>query len=374
MTNRPVIIIDETLREGMQYRGLMFSKKQRLAILDFQEQIRVDICQAGYPPAHEQEADMVKALVEHAKKNKYNIRMAAMGRAGLHDAVILLDTGVNDFHLHLQIAPDLPEDELNRTLNNLLTVHQFIQDKAPHAKLCLIMLDMGRSDEKTLKHCDRFCSHHKIDMLSLPDTSGIMAPNQVFDTITRLFLNPGNSKISIHCHNDMGMATANSIMGIIAGGNVLEASVLGIGERNGIADLYTAARVLKDQGFLINLNTRDEATFKAYYQYIDSIVYEQLGDHLLNVNTPFFGDAVKTHVAGTHATGEYGMATEERYYLNSLCGRNMVIKFLNLHQIHCPENQLGRLTREIKTQSIELNRSLMPDDIKKIIVLLANSG
>lgn len=374
MKNRPVIIIDETLREGMQYRGLMFSKEQRLTILDFQERLGVDICQAGYPPAHKQEAEITKALVEHAKQNNYKIRIAAMGRANLHDAAILIDTGVTDFHLHLHIKPGLPEDDLNQALNDLLPVHRFIQKKTMNANLCIVMLDIGRSDKKTLGQCVEFCSQHKIDMLSLPDTSGIMAPNQVFDTLNPLCTLSKTCKISIHCHNDMGMASANCIMGILAGGNVLEASVLGIGERNGIADLYTTAKAIEDQDFLINLKTRDLNSFKDYYQYIDAIVFEQLGDHLLNANTPFFGEAVKTHVAGTHAGGEYGMASEERYYLNSLCGRHLVTKFLHLHKIECPPDRISLLTQKIKAQSIELNRSLTPTDIKKIIVLLADSG
>lgn len=372
MKDRPIIIIDETLREGMQYRGLMFSKKQRITILDFQEHMGVDICQAGYPPAHEQEAETIKALVEHTRKNNYKIRIAAMGRANLHDAAILLDTGVSDLHLHLHIQPGLPEDDLDQSLNDLLPVHRFIQKQAKNANLCIVMLDIGRSDKNTLEQCVKFCHLHKINMLSLPDTSGILAPNQIFDILSPLCGLPGKCKLSVHCHNDMGMASANSIMGILAGGNVLEASVLGIGERNGIADLFTTAKALKDQGCLVNLKTCDLKSFQAYYQYIDDIVYEQINDHLLNANTPFFGDAVKTHVAGTHAGGEYGMASEERYYLNSLCGKHLVTKFLHLHKIPCPQDRIGPLTQEIKTQSIRLNRSLTPTDIKKIIVLLAD--
>jgi len=367
MEKKKIIIIDETLREGMQYRGVMFSPMQRLKILDFQEQLKVDICQAGYPPAHDLEADAVKELFSHSQKNGYDIRVAAMGRANIHDAAILLNTHVNDLHFHLHIKNDVTQAKLDQILHDLLKTIDYIKKQNPGAVLSIAMLDIGRSDDLILEQCGLFLNHHHIDMISLPDTSGMMAPNQVFEKINQFSFNTGNTKISIHCHNDMGMASANSVMGILAGGRVLEASALGIGERNGIADLYTTAKTLQDQGFDINLNTNDIITFKAYYEYIDSIIYEQTHDHLLTTKTPVFGEAVKTHVAGTHAGGEYGLASEERFFLNILCGKNMVKKYLDNHNIDYPADMLDILTLNIKLKSVQLNRCLTRRDIKTII-------
>ncbi len=374
MENKQLILIDETLREGMQYRGVMFSQQQRLTILDFQEQLGVDICQAGYPPAHELEANTVKALSVHAVKNQYRIRIAAVGRATRHDAAVILETGVSDLHLHLQIQPGLTDGKLDKILEDLLSLKAFVQKTSPRAALCIVLLDISRSDGKVLERFVRFCRHHGIRMLSLPDTSGVMAPNQIFDTLQQLCRLSKNTQISVHCHNDMGMAAANTIMGILAGADIFETSVLGIGERNGIADLYTTAKTLKDQGFNINVKTEDIQTFQAYYHYIDQIVTKQTKEHLISPNTPFFGDAVKTHVAGTHAEGNFGMAAEEKYYLNCLCGRRLVKKFIDLHQIACPPDLIAPLTLKIKTESFRLNRSLRPDEIKKNIVLLTESG
>ncbi|WP_299981122.1 hypothetical protein [Desulfobacula sp.] len=366
MENKKITIIDETLREGMQYRGLMFSPAQRLKILDFQEKLKVDICQAGYPPAHAFETDTVRTLCHHVQKNEYKIRIAAMGRANIHDAAILLDTHVNDLHFHLHIKKDVTPDQLDNILHGLSKTIDFIRKKHSSASISIAMLDIGRSDDRILDQCVSFLSHHHIDMLSLPDTSGIMAPNQVFEKINRLSSKTGNTNISIHCHNDMGMASANSMMGILAGGSALEASVLGIGERNGIADLYTTVKTLQDQGFDINLNTDDIPTFKAYYELLDSIIYEQTHEHLLTVNTPVFGDAVKTHVAGTHADGDYGMMSEEQFFLNILCGRHMVKKYLELQNISHDEKKLEEITLKIKTQSFTWGRRLTRDEVKTI--------
>lgn len=359
--------MDETLREGMQYRGLMFSPEQRLKILEFQEKLKVDICQAGYPPAHESEAHAVTTLLDHAKKNNYAIRIAAMGRATIHDARILLSTRVKDLHFHLHIKNHTQKDQLDVILHDLLNTIEFVKKQQPEAVLSIAMLDIGRSENRILEHCISFFADQKIDILSLPDTSGMMSPNQVFEKISLFSPKSCDTKISIHCHNDMGMASANSVMGILAGGQVLEASALGIGERNGLADLYTTAKMLQSQGIQMNLNIDDIHTFKAYYEYVDSIVYEQKHDHLLTVNTPFFGDAVKTHVAGTHAGGEYGMASEERFFLNILCGKSLVKKYLDSHAIDCPADLLDRLTMKIKSKSAQLNRCLTSADIKALV-------
>ena len=363
MENKKIIIIDETLREGMQYQGLMFSLAQRLKILEFQERLKVDICQAGYPPAHDSEAGIVKALCHHARKNKYGIRIAAMGRANIHDAAILLATHVNDLHFHLHIKNDVAKDKLDQTLQDLSKTIDFIRREKPGAYLSIAMLDIGKTDTLLLEKCILFLCGLDIDILSLPDTSGIMAPNHVHEKIKVLAPLAGHSSLSIHCHNDMGMASANSVMGIISGGRVLEASVLGIGERNGIADLYTTVKTLQDQGFDINLKTDDILTFKAYYEYVDSIVYEQTRNHLLTANTPVFGNAVKTHVAGTHAKGDFGLISEEKFYLNLLCGRRLVQKYLDLHHIRYDQKRLEEITLKIKAQSFTLGRRPTKEEV-----------
>ncbi len=370
--NKNILVIDETLREGMQYHGVMFSLEQRKKILEFQETLGVDICQAGYPSAHELEQQTIEYLASFAKKNKLQTRVAAMGRAVLTDAKILLSCKIKDLHFHVHFKNNVSENELEASFDSLHQTIAYIKHQKPEAKISIAMLDIGKSDPALLDRCITALDHPDIDILSLPDTSGMMTPNQVFEKISHLSGLVAHSTISIHCHNDMGMASANTMMGILGGGRVLEACALGIGERNGLADLFTTAKHLKDQGYKMRLNTDDIKSFKTYYAYVDSIVHEQTDIHLMTANTPFFGNAVKTHVAGTHAGGEYGLASEEKFYLNVLCGRYLVKKFLALHGIDCPESLLGKLTHEIKSQSIHQNKSVSKSDIIDLIHQLQN--
>lgn len=370
MDNRSVLIIDETLREGMQYKGVMFSYEQRLEILKFQEKLKIDLCQAGYPPAHDLEAGIIKKLNRHAVTQQYNIKVAAMGRAVTHDADILLATGIRDFHFHIFIDPCISAKNLGVRLSELRDAIGHVKDRRTDAVVSVAMLDIGRSETGLLRKCIEFLNHSRLDIISLPDTSGMMAPNQVFEKIGQCVSATNRTKVSIHCHNDLGMATANSIMGIVAGGHVLEASALGVGERNGIADLYTTACALKAQGFKINAAIDDIDTFIAYYTYVDTIVHEQTGEHLLTATTPVFGDAVKTHVAGTHADGRFGLSKETSYFLNLLCGKQLVKKYLDAHDVYCPDDLLSDLTLKIKEKSLQLNRRLDMKDILPLITAL----
>ncbi len=409
----PIIIIDQTLREGMQFQGLVFSLKQRIRILEFQEALGVNICQIGYPPAHPMEAKIVAQVAAHAKKNNFKIRTAALGRAFAPDAKILCDTGIDDPHFHLHIKNTITREALTATLKEIERIINMVRSRMPSPMVSIAMLDIGKTDPVLLERCAKFMGCLGIDILSLPDTSGIMAPNQVYDKIKNLSgdikrdlsedlitnpvsgpvsdpargqgkgpindsardMGPTQTKISVHCHNDMGMGSANSVMGILAGASVLEVSALGIGERNGIGDLFTTAKLLKDQGMDVGIDTNNLKLFKAYYGYLDSIVREQTGHGLIQCSTPAFGEAVQTHVAGTHARGEFGTILgkegesngeekrEEKFYLNLLCGKALVQKYLDLNQISHDEKALPHITRAIKTRSITLGRRLTKDEI-----------
>ncbi len=363
MEKRRILVIDETIREGMQYRAVMFSHAQRLKILEFQEKLGVDICQAAYPPAHESEIKAAEALILHAQKNRFQIRIAVMGRLHNNDAEILLDTGAFDLHFHININPEAPDP----LPGNLPVLLDHIKSRNPDCCISLAMLDMGRFEDCILEKYIQMLPLEKIDILSMPDTSGMMAPVHVFEKIHNLVLKNTDITISVHCHNDMGMASANTVTGIYAGAKIIEVSALGIGERNGIADLYTTVKTLKNMGFETGVNTDDMDTFRQYYRFIDSIVHEQTGNHLLTQDTPVFGSSVNTHVAGTHAQSSFGLTTRPRYDLNVLCGKHLVKKYLKAHNFECPPESIDGLTKTIKGLSAAMNRRITLQDIKKIL-------
>jgi len=365
---RQITLIDQTIREGMQFQGVMFSYDQRLKMLEFQEALGVDVCQAGYPSAHPEEAAMVKALAGHAGQRGFTIRVAALGRAFLPDAKILVDTGITDIHFHLHLPPDAPLPALENTFSHLVPVIDFVRTARPDAVISLAVLDMGKTPLLQLEAAIRFLNRlHLVDILSLPDTSGIMAPNQVMDRIGHAAALARDMAVSIHCHNDLGMASANSVMGVLAGARMLEVSVAGIGERNGIGDLYLTARILADQGIATGFSHDRIDLVREYYGFVDEIVREQTGQGLIHAATPVFGQAAHTHVAGTHARQLYGAGTAPEFHLNLLCGTQLVKKYLARHHIGFHPARLPAITAAVKEMSLQKNRRLTPAEVREIV-------
>jgi isopropylmalate/homocitrate/citramalate synthase len=208
-----------------------------------------------------------------------------------------------------------------------------------------------------------------IDTLTLPDTSGIMSPNLFYKSIHAIadLAKGSGTRIGVHCHNDMGMASANTVMGAVAGATVIEASALGVGERNGLGDIFLVGRLLKSQGYNLKLKVEDTDGFRQYYEFVDRLFFEKTGRPLLNYRTPFFGESIKTHVAGTHGKTAYGAGVEEKFYLNVLCGKHLVRKYLAVNQIPYREDRLAPIVKGIKTKSVQAGRSVTRYEVMETI-------
>lgn len=369
MGKKPLKFIDETIREGMQHRGIVFSRTQKETILDFQEALGVDICQAGYPPAHPSEEDHVRALNLRAAKRGYRIRVAAMGRALNRDITKLISTGIKDFHLHAHPGKETSEEAQNHALEAIITAAASVRKGCFGATISLAVLDIGKTPRNLLESLvKKLIQNPAPEILSLPDTSGILAPNIIGEILRPLAESAQGTKTSlaVHCHNDMGMAAANTLMGVEAGARVVEASALGLGERNGIADLFTVGNFLGTQGHGMHLKFDDKKTFRDYYEFVNRICRDQTGEALLTYNTPFFGEALKTHVAGTHGNTAFGIEKDERFFLNTLCGKPLVAKYLAAHNIPHDPTWLSNITRTVKDESARLGRSLLEKEIRTI--------
>ena len=362
--------VDETIREGMQHRGLVFSYGQRLKMMEFMETLGIEICQAGYPPAHVSEWEAVKGLNKVSRSRGYRIGVAGMGRAVQKDAECLLETGIRHFHLHFHVKESFEPDRTEAVLEETRETAGLIRDKSESAFISMAVLDIGKTGDDFLGRITDFLIRHtETDLISLPDTSGIISPDRIHERVAPIACKAKKygKRISIHCHNDMGMAGANTFMGIKAGGTVIEASVLGIGERNGIADLYPTSKMLLDKGFSTGLRVDDMDTFTRYYRFVDAIYREQTGEPLITYNTPVFGKGARSHVAGTHAGAGFGTTAEEEYFLNVLCGKKLVKRYLEQHRIPFDQGDIPRIAPKIKDKSAKEGRRLDFEEIRTII-------
>ena len=361
--------VDETIREGMQHRGLVFSYGQRLKMIEFMETLGMDICQAGYPPAHSSEEKAVKNLYEACRSRGYRIGIAGMGRAVQKDAECLLETGIRHFHLHFHVKESFEPERIEAVLEETRKTAELLRKRRENATISMAVLDIGKTGDDFLSRITDFLIRDtETDLISLPDTSGIISPDRIRQRVAPIARKAAKAgkKISIHCHNDMGMAGANTFMGITAGGTILEASALGIGERNGIADLHTTAKMLRDNGFSIDVQVDDMDTFARYYRFVDHIYLEQTGDSLITYNCPVFGRGSRSHVAGTHAGSGFGTTETEEYVLNVLCGKKLVKRYLEQHRIPHAAEDIPHIAAEIKNRSAREGRRLDFEEIRTI--------
>jgi isopropylmalate/homocitrate/citramalate synthase len=371
MNDKRILVIDQTIREGMQYRGMMFSFEERKNILEFQERLGIDICQAAYPPAHVSETSHLECLHKMASDKGYRIRMAGLSRAVISDVKWMVKSGFSDYHLHSGINQGMLSrfgaEEIFRDVKDTVG---FIRETTEGACINLAFADVGRTDPTFLAaFIDYAVDVLQVDIVNLPDTSRTMAPNVYHEVVrqTALRVREKPARIAVHCHNDLGMANANTVMGVVAGATVVEACVLGIGERNGIADLYTVCGVLKDQGYDMAVKTEDRQGFASYYKYIQELCVSKTGFGPLNYNTPAFGDAVKTHVAGTHDIIDYGAVDEKKYFLNVLCGKHLVKSFLDQRGIAYDPKKISRIVGKIKDTSAVHNRPLTEAEVRAVV-------
>ena len=151
---------------------------------------------------------------------------------------------------------------------------------------------------------------------------------------------------------------------------MIETAALGVGERNGLGDIFLVGRLLKDQGYDLKLKVADTDGFRQYYEFVSSLCLEQTGRPLLNYRTPFFGESIKTHVAGTHGKTAYGAGIEEKFYLNVLCGKHLVRKYLEVNQIPYRDGLLAGIVDDIKSKSVKAGRSVTRDEVIETIRIL----
>lgn len=371
---REILVVDQTIREGMQHRGMMFSYEERMKIINFQNQLNVDVTQAAYPPAHESEKVILYKINKKCIENSYMLKPAGHCRALLGDVKFLIESGINQFHLHSGISKDLiGKFGEKKIFSNLIDAVQYIRNNSDHPVIKVSLLDVGKTEKLLLRKLASYLINDlKVDILTLPDTSGVMQPLSYYEVISDSckLNNHGKTLIGVHCHNDLGMAIANTIMGVLAGASVIEVSALGIGERNGIGDLFVVGKVLNREGFRIKLNTENVELFKSYYNYVSELYLNKIGEPILDFNTPYFGASAISHVAGTHGIGEYGINSrkeETDYFFNVLTGKNNLKKFSISNGLDIDDSVAENSVKEIKDLSSEIQRSLYKEEVINII-------
>jgi 2-isopropylmalate synthase len=303
MNREKVQIFDTTLRDGEQVPGCKLDTKQKLVIAERLDKMGVDIIEAGFPvssPGDFLSVSEICKIVENATvcgltravKNDIDVAAAALK----HAKKPRIHTGIGTSQSHiLHKLNTTPEDIIARAKYAVAHAKSYVEDVEFYAE------DAGRTDNAFLaKVCEEVIKSGAT-VLNIPDTTGYCLPEEYGAKIKYLKENVKgieNVIISCHCHNDLGMATANSIAGAINGARQIECTINGIGERAGNTALEEVVMIFKQHPYLnldTNINTRE-------LNEMSRLVSESMG-MIVQPNKAIVGANAFAHSSGIHQDG-----------------------------------------------------------------------
>ncbi|MCT3759129.1 2-isopropylmalate synthase [Elizabethkingia anophelis] len=264
MKAEKIEIFDTTLRDGEQVPGCKLNVEQKLVIAEKLDELGVDIIEAGFPissPGDFHSVTEIAKLVRNAKvcalsrAHKKDIESAAQALKFAKRPRIHTGIGVSESHLKYKFNITL-EQAIERAVGAVSFAKSFVEDVEFFAE------DAGRTDNAHLARVCEAVIRAGATVLNIPDTTGYCLPEEYGAKIKYLKENVKgieNVVISCHCHNDLGLATANSIAGAINGARQIECTINGIGERAGNTALEEVVMILqqhKDLHLATDINSR----------------------------------------------------------------------------------------------------------------------
>lgn len=255
MKSEKVEIFDTTLRDGEQVPGCKLNTEQKLIIAEKLDELGVDVIEAGFPissPGDFHSVSEISKLVKNAKvcgltrANQKDIDTAAEALKYAKSPRIHTGIGTSDSHIRFKFNSNR-EDIVERAVQAVKYAKSYVEDVEFYAE------DAGRTDNDYLARVCEEVIKAGATVLNIPDTTGYCLPQEYGAKIKYLKENvKGIDRVilSCHCHNDLGMATANSIAGVINGARQIECTINGLGERAGNTALEEVVMILKQHPYL----------------------------------------------------------------------------------------------------------------------------
>ena len=294
-TWRKVRIFDTTLRDGDQMAGVELSLEDKIEIARILDELGVDIIEAGFPASSEVDFKTIRVLSREVSSSK----LAALARATRKDVdaaaaseahVIHVFIATSDIHLKYKLK--LSREEV---LSRISDVVEYARSYTP---LVLFSAEDGtRSDREFLVQAYREAVSAGAKYINIPDTVGAITPWEFYDLVAYVRSKlPREVWIDVHCHNDFGMATANTLVGIAAGADGAQVTINGFGERAGNAALEEVVAALH---FLMGAETGIKLEMLTE---VSKLVAQKFGISL-QPNKPVVGLNAFAHEAGIHVHG-----------------------------------------------------------------------
>jgi 2-isopropylmalate synthase len=349
--NQKIIrIFDTTLRDGEQTPGVSLTADDKMEIARQLSKLGVDTIEAGFPSSSEGEKKVVKEIAKAGLKSK----ICALSRATKADINAALDCDVDLIHVFIPTSTVQMKHAVNLTPEQVLasTVDSIEYVKKHGVKCEFSPMDATRSELPFLKQVCKVAQNAGIDTLNVPDTVGIMIPKTISKLIEEL-RSEVNTPISIHCHDDFGLAVANSLAGVEAGATQVHVAINGLGERAGNASLEEVVMAFHSiYRYKTGVNTR--------LLYSTSRLVASLTGITVQANKAIVGENAFAHESGIHTRGvtEKPLTFEpinpelvgrrRKLVAGKLSGTRGIRATLEEISIHPTEEQLKEIVQRVK--------------------------
>jgi len=298
-----VQIFDTTLRDGEQVPGCKLDTKSKLVIAERLDLLGVDIIEAGFPVSSPGDFHSVEEISKLVK----NATVCGLTRAVENDIKVAADalkhakrprihTGIGTSDSHIKFKFNSTQDQIiERAVAAVTYAKSFVEDIEFYAE------DAGRTDNVFLARVCEAVIKAGATVLNIPDTTGYCLPEEYGAKIKFLKENVkgiDKATLSCHCHNDLGLATANSIAGVLNGARQIECTINGIGERAGNTSLEEVVMIMRQHP---NLNLDTGINSKLLYD-TSRLVSESMG-MMVQPNKAIVGANAFAHSSGIHQDG-----------------------------------------------------------------------
>lgn len=354
MTYNPpsdVMIFDTTLRDGEQTPGVTITTDEKIVLAEKLDKLGVDVIELGFPAASQGEQETFK----EASKLGLNAKICGLARALPKDIDKAIDADANYIHTFIGTSPLHRDYKLKMSkeeiLNKAVSSVEYIKDHGIIAEFSCE--DATRTELDYLLEVYGAVQDAKVDKINVPDTVGVTIPRKFNELITNL-RQEIKVPISVHCHNDFGLAVANTLSAIEAGAQQAQCTINGLGERAGNASLEEVVMALK-KSYDINTNINSKLLVNT------SETVARITGVKMPPNKAIVGENAFAHEAGIHVQGVLeNSATYEplkpeevghkrRIVLGKLTGANAIKSKLKEYNIKLNEEQFNQLFKRVKS-------------------------
>ncbi|MDD1710278.1 MAG: 2-isopropylmalate synthase [Methanoregulaceae archaeon] len=370
-------VFDTTLRDGEQTPGISFTFAQKLDIARQLASIGVYAIEAGFPASSQGERETVKAITDQ----NLDTVICGLARSRTEDVDICVDCDVDMVHVFIPTSEVQRVHTIKKTPEEVLDItRDIVSYVRDHCELCMFSaMDATRTDPDYLIAVFRAAADAGATIINVPDTVGVYTPTAMKKLITRI-VSEVNCPVDVHCHNDFGLAVANTITAVEAGASQVQVTVNGLGERAGNADISQTVMILESI-YGVNTGIKTTSLFET-----SRLISRYSGIGVLPTQ-PVVGDNAFSHESGIHshgviacaATFEPGIMTPEmvghrrKLTLGKHVGRHAVRQMLADAHINPSETEIDQIVEKVKFMSVK-GKKVTDADLYEIATTIMGIG